>query len=64
VLTGRFAAILGPLVWGLVVWAGEPLGPLRYRLAVGAMLVFMLAGLYAFRFIPEPAPETPENALS
>ncbi|MFH1208864.1 MAG: MFS transporter [Candidatus Omnitrophota bacterium] len=53
VLTGRFAALAGPLVWGLIVWFLEPAGVLRYRIAVSVLAVFILAGLFSMRGIPE-----------
>ena len=48
-LVSRLSAILGPLVWGWVIWAGAPLGLFRYRLAMGALLVFMLLGWGMYR---------------
>ena len=54
-LSDKAAAVVGPLVWGLIVWVGKPLGPLRYRLAVASLVLFVLAGLALLRTVPEPA---------
>lgn len=52
-LSDKAAAVIGPLIWGLVVWLGKPLGPLRYRLAVGTLVLFVLGGLLLLRGVPE-----------
>jgi UMF1 family MFS transporter len=52
-LSDKAAAVIGPLVWGIIVWAGKPLGPLRYRLAVGSLVLFVLGGLFLLRGVPE-----------
>ncbi len=43
-LVSRLAGLVGPAVWGAALWAAAPLGMWRYRLAVGALLVFVLVG--------------------
>ncbi len=53
-LSDKAAAVIGPLVWGLIVWVGKPLGPMRYRIAVATLVVFLLAGLALLRGVPEP----------
>lgn len=53
-LSGR-ASMLGPVLWGAVVLLLEPLGLLRYRIAVLSLLVFSIAGLAILRKVPEPA---------
>jgi len=53
VLVGRFSALLGPLLWGLIVWALEPLGSLRYRVAIGSLTIFLGAALLTMRKIPD-----------
>jgi UMF1 family MFS transporter len=50
---GKFGFILGPLVWGLVVLLFEDLNTLKYRIAVGSLLLFLLAGLYLLKKVPD-----------
>ena len=49
---GRFAAILGLLVWSGILRAFQDTGAFRYRLALGAMLGFVLISLVTVFFIP------------
>jgi UMF1 family MFS transporter len=51
-MVGRFAAITGPLVWGLVVYALEDTGTFAYRAAIGSLLVMLLAGAWVLRRVP------------
>jgi len=53
-VTSKSASIIGPLTWGLITWLGEPLGVMRYRLAVLALLGFAVIGLVLLWKIPEP----------
>ncbi|KPK38951.1 MAG: hypothetical protein AMJ78_09225 [Omnitrophica WOR_2 bacterium SM23_29] len=43
-LVGSFASITGPLIWGTIVWALGPFGVLRYRVAIFALLLFIIIG--------------------
>jgi UMF1 family MFS transporter len=52
--SGKAAAILGPLIWGLVVVGCSALGIFKYKLAVGSLLVLFLIGLIILWFVPEP----------
>lgn len=52
-VVSKTAAIIGPLIWGLITWLGEPLGILRYRIAVYALLGLAGFGLWLIRKIPE-----------
>jgi UMF1 family MFS transporter len=54
-LAGKFAAVVGPLTWGLItsVFAFMPIG--KYQLALGAQLVFVLAGLALLWRVPDPS---------
>ncbi|MBN1384872.1 MAG: MFS transporter [Elusimicrobia bacterium] len=45
-LTEKVSAIVGPLIWGLAVLVFEPLGIIRYRIAVGILMVFILASIF------------------
>jgi UMF1 family MFS transporter len=44
-LSGKAAAIVGPLLWGIVVLAAGGLGPDKYRIAVGSLGLFTAVGL-------------------
>jgi UMF1 family MFS transporter len=58
-LSDKSAAVLGPLVWGLIVWAFRSDPVLRYRLAVAALALFVIAGFIIYRRVPEPKPARP-----
>lgn len=47
-MVGRFAAVFGPLVWGVLVWAFEGWGQLAYRVAAGALVLMVTSGLTVF----------------
>ncbi|MFO8052639.1 MAG: MFS transporter [Candidatus Omnitrophota bacterium] len=50
---GYIAGFIGPLVWGLVLLALNPLGVLRYRVAMILLGLFIIPGLYYFIRVPE-----------
>ena len=50
---GKFGFVIGPLVWGTIVWAFAGLGVIRYRIAIGSLLLFLIGGLYLLRKVPE-----------
>ena len=52
-LSGRLAAVIGPLLWGLIVLLAGPLGVVKYRLAVASVFVMMLIGWLLIRRLPE-----------
>jgi UMF1 family MFS transporter len=52
-LTGKFASIIGPLVWGLVVWGFSFLGILKYRLAILTLLIFFITGFIILQRVPD-----------
>lgn len=65
-LAGKFAAIIGPMTWGLITYALSAMPVAKYQVAIAAQLVFVLAGAYllvkvpqpaATRLVPEPAPQ-------
>jgi len=53
-LAGKFAAVLGPLTWGLItsLFAFMPIG--KYQLALGAQLVFVFVGMALLLRVPDP----------
>jgi len=49
-LSGKAAAIVGPLIWGVVVWLLGPMGDsIAYRVAVLALAVLIAAGWIVIR---------------
>jgi UMF1 family MFS transporter len=50
----RFSAILGPLIWGTVVWMLGNSGPRAHRSAMLAMAVLLFFGVLIARRLPEP----------
>jgi UMF1 family MFS transporter len=50
---GKFGFILGPLVWGALVYLCEGLGTFKYRIALFSLLFFILGGLYLLRKVPD-----------
>ncbi len=70
-LSGRAAAILGPIIWGTIVYVFSPersagiwlagalsipeegRARLPYQLAIAALVIIMMIGLYIFRKVPK-----------
>jgi len=53
-LSGRAAAIIGPLVWALIVLATAALGPvIKYKIAIFSLSLFILIGISIIIKIPE-----------
>jgi len=51
-LGGKFGYVAGPLVWGLVILVFEPLGVVRYRIAIFSLLLFIVAAIVILRKVP------------
>lgn len=51
-LVGKTASIIGPLVWGGVVWSFGFLGLIKYRIAIFSLLLFLLVGLIILQKVP------------
>ena len=49
----KAAAIVGPLLWGLIVLVGAPLGTARYRLAVAMLALLAAGGASLLRRVPD-----------
>ena len=47
-LAGKMASIAGPLLWGSVVWVFQDTQTLKYRAAVGALLLIAIATIFLF----------------
>ena len=52
----RFATFIGPLVWGGLTTALVSMGPVRYRIALMTMTVFVLAGMIVISRMPSDRP--------
>lgn len=48
-LAERVSTLVGPLSWGLITTLLVPLGPVRYRIAVIVLAVFVAIGLFILR---------------
>ncbi len=49
---GKFGFILGPLVWGALVYMFDGCGAFKYRIALFSLLFFILGGLSLLRKVP------------
>jgi UMF1 family MFS transporter len=52
-LSGRLAAVAGPIIWGLVTYFASPLGVLKYRLAILALFIMMVFGMIILWRVPD-----------
>ena len=52
-LSGRLAAVIGPLIWGLIIHFAEPLGTIKYKFAIEALFLMMVVGLIILRKVPD-----------
>lgn len=52
-LSGRTAAVIGPAIWGIIVWLFDAWGPMKYDFAVGSVLLMMVTGLLILRKVPD-----------
>lgn len=48
-LTGKSAAVVGPLVWGALLLLFSSAGEIKYRIALFALLFFLLGSLWALQ---------------
>ena len=55
-VAGRFAAVIGPLIWGGTLWALAGLGTLRFRIGVLVLLVPLLLGYLVLMRVKEQQP--------
>jgi len=47
-LTGKMASIIGPLLWGGIVWALQDTQTLKYRTAVGILFLITVIAVFLF----------------
>jgi MFS transporter, UMF1 family len=48
-LTGKCAAIMGPMLWGLITYILDPFGSIKYRVAMLALGILVIAGFFILR---------------
>jgi MFS transporter, UMF1 family len=56
-LAGKAASILGPLLWGTVVWAFQDTQTFKYRAALTALLLIAIVTLFLFRSLKKQIAE-------
>ena len=54
-LAERVSTLIGPLSWGLITVVLTGLGPIRYRIAMVTMGVFVAIGVYFLRKVDRAA---------
>lgn len=52
-LSGRMAAVIGPVIWGLIVLSFDSFGAIKYRFAVMSVLIMMIIGFLILRKVPD-----------
>ena len=58
-LVGKFSAVVGPLIYGVIVATLLPvLERDAYRVAIGSLFVLLLVGIWLLRRVPEGRPES------
>ena len=60
-LAGRCSSILGPVVWGAIIWGFAGLVLLKYRIAIASVFMFMFAGYLLFQRVGDPRKAGLEN---
>jgi UMF1 family MFS transporter len=56
-LAGKMASIVGPLLWGTVVWTLQDTQTLKYRAAVGTLLLITLITIILFNKLQKLIPK-------
>ena len=54
-LAGRFAAVVGPMIWGVTLWLLADWGLVQYRVGILALLLSLTAGFFLLQTVREPA---------
>ncbi|MEE2881442.1 MAG: MFS transporter, partial [Chloroflexota bacterium] len=53
-LAGKFAAVIGPVIWGVTVESLAGLGNMRFRIAILVLLINVVLGLLTLTFVKLP----------
>jgi len=56
-LAGKMASIAGPLIWGSVVWILQDTQTLKYRVAVGSLLLIAVITIILFNKLQDQFPK-------
>lgn len=62
-LSGRLAAVAGPIIWGLVIYFAASAGVIKYRLAILALFLMLVVGLIILWKIPDSRNPVAEKSL-
>jgi MFS transporter, UMF1 family len=58
-LSGKVAAVIGPIVWSIVIFLFSGFGTvIQYKAAVAALAIVMILGLYVLRLVPDKHKKT------
>jgi len=60
-LAGKAASILGPLLWGTVVWVFQDTTTFKYRAALTALLLIAILTLFLFRSLSKQIADAGET---
>jgi UMF1 family MFS transporter len=63
-LAGKLSAVIGPLLYGVIVATLDPdrVGRIAYQVAILSLLVLMVIGILIVRGVPEP-PRASDDTL-
>ena len=62
-MSGRLSAVIGPALWGLTIWALSETGELAYRIALGTLVIFLIAGFLTLRGVQVTREESDLEAV-
>ena len=62
-MSGRLSAVIGPALWGLTTWALSETGELAYRIALGTLVIFLIAGFLTLRGVQVTREESDLEAV-
>ena len=62
-MSGRLSAVIGPALWGLTTWALSETGELAYRIALGTLVIFLVAGFLTLRGVQVTREESDLEAV-
>lgn len=52
-LSGRMAAVIGPLIWGSIIYFTESMGAISYKIAVESLFIMMVVGIIILWKVPD-----------
>lgn len=54
-LVSRISAVVAPMLWAALIWLCKPLGPVRYQVGMGSLLLCIVLGGWMFSRLRPPA---------